>query len=444
MVAGAMTPATGPLSGLKIVATIPPHPWFGGIDYNFAIEMSEELRALGATVFDLHVGSIITQNDVYIRDSIQALKTFKPDVAISLPNALYALLCATPKQENIFKDILQIPTLMLWDHGLLQLPQQILGPLPATPAEARGGSIRRLKKALDHPLYIHYSPDRGHIDVLDKLGVMDRNKVRFFLQPAYPNYVRYGYRTPSPGAFRTRVAFAGNVYVKAAQSLPFQNEPDLAAIQARVLRAKKSRLTECLWDLISAEIDALPADTRKRLRLTPNYTFFWQFMHEEIETVGNTDVRLGVLTGLKRDFDFYGNFVEPESVATLRDQYKMRFRKCLDYFTELPLLFMNSDVIVDIVNLGYNSGISPKIMGCFACGGLVLFDYKEDFHRSMGDIGDQVMYRSIDHLNTLVEEYLSNPRKRRDVGRYLQQKVASEFTFATLAKRILVDEPAWK
>ena len=434
----------GPLHGLRVVATMPPHPWFGGIDYNFAVEMSEELRALGAEVFPLNVGSIITQNEVYIRDSIQALRTFRPDVAISLPNALYALQCATPKQENIFKDILEIPTLMLWDHGLLQLPQQILGPLPATPAEATGGSIRRLRKALDHPLYLHYSPDRGHIAVLDKLGVIDRSKVRFFLQPAYPNYVRYGYRTPPAGAFRTRLAFAGNVYVKAAQSLPFRNEPDLAAIQTRVLAAKKSRFTECLWDLLVAEIDALDPAVRKRLRLDPNYTFFWQFMHEEIETVGNTDVRLGVLTGLKRDFDFYGNFVEPESVATLRDQYHMRFRKCLDYFTELPLLFMNSDVIVDIVNLGYNSGISPKIMGCFACGGLVLFDYKEDFHQSMGDIGDQVMYRNVDHLNSLVEEYQSNPRKRRDVARYLQQKVCSEFTFATLAKRILVDEPAWK
>jgi len=273
---------------------------------------------------------------------------------------------------------------------------------------------------------------------------MDRRKVRFFLQPAYPNYVRYGYRTPSPGAFRTRVAFAGNVYVKGAQSLPFRDEPELSAIQSRVLAAKKSRFTECLWDLLSAEIGALDPAVRKRLRLDPNHSFFWQFMHEEIETVGNTDVRLGVLTGLKRDFDFYGNFVEPDSQATLRDQYHMRFRKCLDYFTELPLLFMNSDVIVDIVNLGYNTGISPKIMGCFACGGLVLFDYKDDFHQSMGEIGDQVMYRSIDHLNSLLEEYLAHPRRRRDVSRYLQQRVASEFTFAALAKRILVDEPAWK
>jgi hypothetical protein len=44
----------------------------------------------------------------------------------------------------------------------------------------------------------------------------------------------------------------------------------------------------------------------------------------------------------------------------------------------------------------------------------------------------------------MIEGYLANPRKRRDIARYLQQRVATEFSFGALAKRILVDEPAWK
>ncbi len=147
---------------------------------------------------------------------------------------------------------------------------------------------------------------------------------------------------------------------------------------------------------------------------------------------------------MKHDYEFFGNFVEPGAVRTLRDQYKIRFRRSLDYFTELPLLFMNSDLIVDVINLGYNSGISPKVMGCMACGGLVLFDYKEDFYLSMGEAANQVTYRSVDHLNTLVEDYLGNPRKRRDVSRYLQHRVCTEFSFSALSKRLFVDEPAWR
>ena len=434
-----------PLQGLRIATTLPPHTWFGGVDYNFAVEMSAELRELGAEVFDLDVAAFTCRNQAYIRHAVEALKSFRPDVAFALPNALYSLLCATPKpQQNVFTDLLQIPTILLWDHGLLQLPYQILQPMPSTPAEGRAGSIRRLRQVLNHPLYRHYSPDRGHIAALDKLGVISASKVRFFLQPAYPNYVRHGYRTAPAGAFRTRVAFAGNVYLQAARTLPFRQEPVFDTIEKRVLAAKKSNLTQCLWDLLQAEIDALDSATRRRLSLEPDSSFFWNFLHEEIETVGNTDVRLSVLTGLKRDYDFYGNFVEPAAVSALRDQYRVRFRKCLDYFTELPLLFMNSDVIVDVINLGYNTGISPKVMGCFASGGLVLFDYKDDFAQSMGEAGQQVMYRSVDHLNSLVEEFLSDPRKRRDVSRYLQHRAATEFSFATLCKRILVDEPLWK
>ena len=435
---------TRPLSGLKIVVTLPPHSWFGGIDYNFAIEMAGELRDLGASVFELEVASLISENDLYLKDLIQSLRSFRADVALSLPNALYVLLCKTANRENILVDVLRIPTLMLWDHGLLQLPQQILGPLPPVPEGASFGCIRRLKKVLNNPLFVHYSPDRGHIAALDKLGVVSANKVHFFLQPAYPNYVRYGYRMPPANAYRTRMAFAGNVYLQGARKLAFRNEPDLAGIESRVLDAKKNRLTECLWDLIMAEVEALDRATRKRLRLSPNSSFFWNFMHDEIELVGNTEVRLSVLTGLRREYDFFGNFVEPSSVSRLRDQYRIKFRKCLDYFTELPLLFKNSDVIVDVINLGYNSGVSPKIMGCFACGGLILFDYKEDFHRSMGDVGNQVMYRSVEHLNALVDEFLSDGRKREDVRRYLQHRVSTEFTFGALAKRILVDEPAWR
>ena len=433
-----------PLAGLRVVVTMPPHTWFGGVDFNFAVEMAQELRDLGATVFDLDTGGFIVRNELYIDGAVEALKSFRPDVAVSLPNAGYALLCTTLDQNNVFLDVLQIPTVMLWDHGLFQFPKLALEPLPKTAAEGTDGAIGRLRKMLDHPLYIHYSPDRGHIAALDKLGVIDSRKVRFFLQPAYPNFVRYGYRTPPSNAFRTRVAFAGNVYLQASRSLAFRNQPVLIDIENRVLAAKKNRLTECLWDLITAEIAALDRSTRKQLRLDPDSTFFWSFVHDEIELVGNTDVRLAVLAGLQREYEFYGNFIEASAVSTLRDRYRIKFRKSLDYFTELPLLFMNSDVIVDVVNLGYNSGISPKVVGCMACGGLVLFDYKADFRESVGEIADQVMYKSVDHLNRLVDEYLSDSKKRRDVSRYLQHRVCTEFNFGALCKRILVDEPEWR
>jgi hypothetical protein len=433
-----------PLAGLRIVTTRPPLAWFGGVDFDFATEMAEELRALGATVFELDVRGFVFPNREYVKTAIQQLRSFHPDVAMALPNATYALLCCSAQGQNIFGDILQIPVIMLWDHGLLQWPRWCLNPLPEKPSHSISGSIQKLREALNHPLYHHYSPDSGHMMAFDRLGILSRDKVKVFLQPAYPNFVKYGYRGVDRSAFRTRVAFAGNVYLQASRDLPFRDEPVLAEIEERVLARKEERLTDSLWDLLMAEIDRLNRPVRERLRLAPDCTFFWSFAHDEIELVGNTRVRLAVLAGLTREYDFFGNFIEPKSADTLRSHYNIRLRKSLDYFTELPLLFINSDVIVDVVNLGYNSGISPKIMGCLACGGLILFDYKEDFHRALGDVGNQVMYRSIDELNGLVDLYLSDGRRRRDVSRYLQYQIATQYSFGNLCRRILVEEPVWR
>src|ERR1043166_2029577 len=104
-----------PLSGLRIVATLPPDSWFGGVDYNFAVEMAEELRAMGATVFQLDVGGFAVRNEYYIEEAVRAMKSFRPDLAISLPNAVYALHCRTLRGSYIFRDVLDIPTVMLWE-----------------------------------------------------------------------------------------------------------------------------------------------------------------------------------------------------------------------------------------------------------------------------------------------------------------------------------------
>jgi len=423
---------------------MPPPSWFGGIDYNFAVEMGDQMRSLGAAIFEVDVHPCVLRNEIYVKNTIANLRSFRPDVAVSLPNSIYALHCATASGENIFADVLQVPVVMLWDHGLLQFPKHVLDPLPRNFKDARDGCIERLRRVLNHPLFYHYSPDRGHIDVMGRLGLLDPAKVRFFLQPAYPNFVRYGYSGTRGATFSSRVAFAGNVYIQTAKDVPFRENPTLGDIEERALKTKRMRLNESLWDLLIQEIDALGPQEKRALRLNPDSDFFWSFLYDEIEYVGNTEVRLSVLKGLKHECEFFGNFVEPNSVVALRQQHRMRSRKCLDYFTELPLLFMNSDVIVDVINLGYNSGVSPKVMGCLACGGLVLFDYKEDFANIMGDFGDGVMYRNIDHLNTLIDRYLTDRRKRLDTVRYLQHRICTEFSFGALCQRFLVGEPIWR
>jgi hypothetical protein len=436
--------ATPPLKGLRLVATLPPRHWFGGLDRIAATEMIRELRDLGATVFDLDTSGFVDKDPARIDDAVRAVRQFRADVAMAVPNAGYAFVCRTSKGKNLFRDILRIPTVLIWDHGLLQFAPLVLGSLPVTPAESRDGSIGRLRKGLDHPLFVHYSPDRGMTAVIEKLGVIGAGKVRNFVQPAWPMYVRQA-RDPQAGpALRSRVAFTGNIYLEAAQKLPFRTHPVLAGIESRMVQAKKAQLTTNLWDLLLAEIEGLDDTTRQELHLHPDDSFFWSFVYGEIETVGTTEARLAVLTGLREECDFYGNFIEPAATSRFQSEFGLRFRGSLDIVTELPFLYQNSDLIVDIVHPGYMSGSSPKIPAVMVCGGMVLFDYKEDFRLAMGEIADSVMYRSVDQLNALIDLYLGDPRKRREIAGELQQRVLREFTIGAFFKHILVDEPAWR
>lgn len=436
-----------PLRGLRVAATTPPAAWFGSVDHNFAIDMQRELTLLGAEVFALPVQPFVRRHDadkVDIEDSIRALRSFRPDVAISLANAGYALLCNTADGRNVFRDVLEIPTIMLWDHGPLQFSRALLGTPPAAPWESADGCIARLREGLGHPLYVHYSPDRGHIAAFEKLGVLDPGQARFFLQPAYPSYVRHGYIAPPTASSNGQITFAGNVYIEGTGKIGFGGDRILEGIRERVFAAKKDRLTTCLWDLLIAEIGGLDRGIAEDLRLDPDCSFFWRFIHDLIEVVGNTEVRLAVLTGLVRELHFHGNFVEPDARSVLRDDHGIHTHGSLHCVTELPSLYANSAITVDVINLGYNTGSSPKVTACLAAGGLPLFDYKADFHETMGDAGDQVMYRSIDHLNALIEHYLTSPAKRLEVIRELQEQVRERFTFAALTTRVLVEEPVWR
>ena len=148
----------------------------------------------------------------------------------------------------------------------------------------------------------------------DRLGILSRDKVKVFLQPAYPNFVKHGYRVVDRSAFRTRVAFAGNVYLQASQELPFRDEPVLTEIEERVLARKQERLTDSLWDLITAEIDQLNRPVREQLRLAPDCTFL-EFRPRR-DRSGRQHPRAPVLGGLKHEYDFFGNFIEPKSADT--------------------------------------------------------------------------------------------------------------------------------
>ena len=263
------TPSPQPLAGLKIAATVPPQSWFGGVNWKFAGDMMRELREMGAALIEVDIGRLLQMGRPYVTSIIRELKRFRPDVAIGLENCGYAILCTDLEGRNIFRDVLEIPTIFLWDHGALQFCSLILDPLPDRPEQSTHGSIARMKALLDHPLFIHYSPDRGHAEAVRRLGIIENQEIRLFVQPAFSAYVRQGYAEPGSGP---RLAFAGNLYLQRARALQHPENPTLAAIESGMLAAKRARPSASLWELLHERIEAAgetPAANCTSTRIRP-------------------------------------------------------------------------------------------------------------------------------------------------------------------------------
>jgi perosamine synthetase len=432
------------LSGLRIAVTKPPAEWFGGVDFRFALDMADELRRLGVDLLEIDVAPLTNRDPAGVAQALAALEAFQPDLALALPNAGYAIVCRDLAGNNLFWDLAAIPTALIWDHGVLQFASVLLDP-PENAAESSEGCLARLKRGLDHPLILHYSPDQGHTALMGELGILDPRQVRGFTQGAFPVYVSHGHShaTEIP-TLQPRLAFAGNLYAGRLARLPYRAHPALARIETRLRETKLRNIAGDLWNPLRAELALLDEPTRMALSLTPDSSFFWKFAADEIGIAGNTEGRLRVLTSLKQEVVFYGNFMEPEIAGQLQEQYGVSPRANLDCLTELPALYRNCEILVDVINTGYLSGISPKITSCFASGGFALCDYKDDFHAALGDLADAVMYHSLDQLHEKIDHYLTNPNRRWEVARALQHEVFNRFTFSALSRRILVDEPAWR
>jgi hypothetical protein len=434
-----------PLAGLKVAVTSPPAAWFGGVDYKFAADMARDLREMGADLLEIDISRFYPRDAGCAAAILSDLREFQPDVALATPNAGYAMLVTDAEGRNLFRDILEIPTLLIWDHGVLQFSTLLLHPLPNSESESTGGCIERLRAALDHPLFIHYSPDSGHTALMKSLGVLVEQPVQPFLHIAFPCYTR-GYTSAAEAnpSRQGRIVFAGNLYLERARSLRYREDEALGRIEAGMLAEKIARPQASLWELVIEQMDQVGEAARRRFQLDPDHSFFWRFVNDQIEAVGTTEVRLNMLRGLRHEVDFYGNFVEPEARAILSEEYGLRFRDTLDCVTGLPELYRSSALLVDAVQPCYISGVSPKIPSCYAAGGLALFDYKTDFRDALGDIADQVMYRDIAQLNAMIDDLLLRPQRRKEVSAELQHRTLEQYTFAHLARRMLVQEPLWR
>jgi hypothetical protein len=419
--------------GVRVVVTRPPDDWFYGLAHQYAALYAQSFRDLGAEVLAVPVEPFVTQDGAAVRELANEVRRFRPDLAMGLHDAGYAVYCRAARAPeeaptNFFVDWLELPTILLWDHSLLQFAPILLGRLPDHPDESVGGCLSLLSAELSHPLYVHVARDSGHREMAHALGVVSRNRV--LLEPPFAHpHMSNGHGRPSNR--HADVAFFGHMRPLELESRPARHHAVLVELREAVLRGKVDRLeTPVLQDMVAA-VDELPATLRASLRVDPDESFYWSLMSSEM-AVAQTWLRRALLEGLGREVTFYGDYGAREAGERV-DWRPTRFR----FGRELARAFAGAAVTVDLVNPGFLHGCGSKVMNCFAAGGFMLLDRKQDFVELFGALGEAVSFSSLDELQTKLDYYLANEDERREIAEALGDRIREHHSLPGLLRRLI-------
>jgi len=263
------------------------------------------LAGLGFEIFEVPVEAFLVPDATRIARLLADLQAFRPELAFGLPKGSYALLCRLPPRRdgwrpNLFTEILDIPTICLWDHAPLELADQLL-PHAASPEESSSGALETLRRSLTHPRLIHWSPDTGQAQIMEELAFLRPDCLIQEPLPSLP-----GFSQPGPGTNAGNAAgpgFIGHFY----QKPPAYPIEALGAIADEAIREWLADTGRPLWHVLAGHIARMDPERRARLCLDRDQTCFWQFAHRLIVHQGQTAQRLSVLGSAGVPVTCYGN-----------------------------------------------------------------------------------------------------------------------------------------
>ncbi len=99
----------------------------------------------------------------------------------------------------------------------------------------------------------------------------------------------------------------------------------------------------------------------------------------------------------------------------------------VDYQKEMPLVFHNSKINLQITSKTIETGISQRVLDILACGGFCLANYQQEIAEFFVDGRELVMYTDMEDLAQKVDWYLEHDDERAAIARAGYEKVRKQF-----------------
>lgn len=107
-----------------------------------------------------------------------------------------------------------------------------------------------------------------------------------------------------------------------------------------------------------------------------------------------------------------------------------------DYYSEMPYIFANSKINLNITLKSIQSGIPLRAMDILGAGGFLLTNFQADFLDYFIPNEDFVYYNDTNDLLEKIEYYLSHDKERKEIAQNGHHKVLTNHSFETCFQSI--------
>jgi Glycosyl transferases group 1 len=172
--------------------------------------------------------------------------------------------------------------------------------------------------------------------------------------------------------------------------------------------------------------------------VSPNYTptTRWSLGHHLISNVVTTAFRTTIFKSAGTPIDFYGGFTDPDFVADCSRSGLFNAMGCVP-FKNLGDIYARYQFSIDVTNSPFIHGSNAKVLNCFAAGGFMFVDRKEDLLHELGDIAEEFMYSNAEELRSKLEDLRQRPARRREIIKIVRDRISADLNFDALLSRTI-------
>lgn len=418
----------------RIAVTLPPDGTFYGISSRMTEIYRQSLIDLGLSVFCVPTGIFLQPDIGQISSLISDLRAFDPQIAIGLPNATHALICRLPPgrdgwRPNLFTEVLDIPTICLWDFAPYEIARYILLPRVRS-ADGHSGACETLRRTFAHPRLVHCSRDTWQTQLMHDLGFVQASAVVQVHAAALPGFASAGHTPQTGPTAGPDVSFIGHINQDAAD----HGSAAHADLAAAVIGAWLQDHERPLWDVLADHVASLSADQRKQLTLERDQAGFWHFAEQVIVRQAQAAARMRVLGAAKIEIACYGN-LQADDTALPRNVRPIPGH--IEFGPPLAAAFRRHPIMIDVIQPGWVNGYSYKPLLAFAAGGFSLLNRKKDFVANFGEPGELVTFKDEDELRAKLDRFLTSPKLRREVGDAMRAEIEANHRLDQVLARII-------